>query len=333
MHKIALITGISGQDGRHLVQILHERGYTVHGLLRGGLARDINLDEEMPFVIFHDGDVTDYSSVYRALYRSVPNEIYHLAAMTFVPMSWSTPVRMVEVNTLGTLNVLEAVRNACPSARVLFAGSSEAFGNSPAPQNEQSPMKPTSVYGLTKLDGLHLCRLYRDHYDLYVSAAISFNHESPIRPIRFVTRKITNTLAKIKLEKEKVLKLGNLDAYRDWGYAKDYVEMMVSILQLEAPQDFVIGTGETHSVQEWVTSALRYFHLPGFVVETDEYLKRPEDINELRAANFKLKAEFIWNPMKFDELVHMMCKYDLELENGEDPSWLPMNISQPLSVS
>jgi GDPmannose 4,6-dehydratase len=319
--KTAFITGIFGQDGRHLTRVLLGRGYKVCGFVRNDSPVDpLWLEEDVQ--IFR-GDITDYPSVCNALNFSQPNEVYHLAAMTFVPQSWATPIRMMEVNTLGTLNLLESVRQICPESRVLFACSSEAFGNVPAPQSEDSPMKPSSVYGLTKLDGYHLCRFYRDHHGLYVAVAISFNHESPIRPTRFVTRKITNGLARIMTGKQKKISLGALDSHRDWGYALDFTMAMNDMLQLQNPEVIVLGTGWTHSVSHFTDLALNYFGLDWHVVEEDELLKRPEDIHELRADCSKAKSLLNWDPMGVNNLVKMMCRYDYEFEMGKNPDWIP----------
>lgn len=221
----AFITGISGQDGRHLAPYLKSLNYEISGLVRGqDFQRRESLLEELDYVKLFEGDITDQASLIKVLKETQPDEIYHLAAVSYVPMSWIAPTHVMDVNVGGTVNILEAMKQVAPNSKIVLASSSEIFGNVPCPQWEGSPTRPASIYGISKLVDLHLARQYRDHFSMFTSAAISFNHESPaLRPPCFVTRKITRGVARIKAGLQEKIELGNLDAKRDWGFALDYV--------------------------------------------------------------------------------------------------------------
>ncbi len=318
----AFITGIGGQDGRHLAPYLRSLGYEVHGLVRGQdfEKRDI-LKHELDFVKFHEGDITDQASLISTMKAIRPDEVYHLAGASYVPMSWSAPSYVMEVNVLGTINLLEAVRHTSPYSRVVVASSSEVFGNVRCPQHELSSMKPVSVYGLSKLCILHLARQYRDHYDLFTSCAISFNHESPLRPPNFVTRKITRGVARIKCGLQEKIQLGNLDAKRDWGYALDYMIGMHKIVNHKYADDFVLGTGASYSVRELLAIACEHNDIgldPFKIIELHDSERRPEDIMELRADPVKAHDTLDWEAeTSFDTLIDMMVRYDLSEVRGK----------------
>ena len=256
--KRALITGVTGQDGAYLAQFLIEKGYEVFGLVRRTSTpnfwrlQDLGILDK---IIFVSADLSDMSSLTEAIHKSNPHEIYNLAAHSFVGSSFNQPMYSADVNGLAPLRILEIVRTFNPAIRVYFASTSELYGdsmNSSGLQDENTPLKPNSPYALAKLFSHELARVYRGAYGMFVSSGILFNHESPLRGLEFVSRKITNEVAKIKLGLSDELSLGNLDAKRDWGYAKDYVELMWKIMQHHKPDDFVISTGETHSVMEFV---------------------------------------------------------------------------------
>ncbi len=315
----AFITGIGGQDGRHLSPYLFQKGYEVAGLIRGqNFDQRELLEHELHYAKLYDGDITDLGSLVKALQDWQPDEVYHLAAVSYVPVSWTAPSHVLEVNVLGTVNILEAVKQIVPNAKIVVASSSEIFGNVPAPQNEQSPMRPASVYGLSKLTDLHLTRQYRDHYGLWASTAISSNHESCLRPPIFVTRKVTRSLARIKSGLQDKIKMGNTQARRDWGYSLDYMVGFHQIIEMTGPDDYVLGTGISHSVQDLLEIAAGILEINlDDVLEGDQKLFRPEDVNESRADPSHAIATFGWNPStSFEELIKTMCDYDLALCNG-----------------
>jgi GDPmannose 4,6-dehydratase len=314
--KTAFVTGITGQDGSYLAELLLEKGYTVHGLARRtsspshGRIERIRAD-----VTLHSGDLIDQRSMRQAMYRAQPDEIYNLGAMSYVAASWFQPVLTGEITAMGVTNVLEAMRDEAPEARFYQASSSEMYGTTPyAPQDERTPFHPRSPYGVAKVFGHHLAINYRESFDLYCCSGILFNHESPRRGIEFVTRKISRTTAQIKLGLADELRLGNLNAKRDWGYARDYVEAMWLMLQQPEPDDYVIATGIEHSVQDFVERA---FDHAGLDVErhvkVDPSLLRPADIENLLGDPSKARDKLGWEPKtSFDELVRMMVDADLE---------------------
>jgi len=319
MRKKALITGITGQDGSYLAEFLLEKGYEVHGIVRRVAFEDPEhrlwrIRHIQDKVILHAGSLESYASVFDVVDKVRPDECYHLAAQSFVSYSFEDEFSTINTNINGTHYMMAAIKNRAPHCRFYFAASSEMFGNVPAPQNENTPFYPRSPYGVSKLAGFHLTRNYREAYNLYALSGILFNHESPRRGYEFVTRKVTNTVAKIKLGLAKELKLGNLEARRDWGYAADYVKAMWLMLQQDEPEDYVAATGETHSVRELVETAFSYVGLDWreYVV-TDERFYRPAEIYELRGDFSKARRKLGWEPTtSFKDLVQLMVEADLK---------------------
>jgi GDPmannose 4,6-dehydratase len=317
----AIITGITGQDGSHLAELLLDKGYRVYGLVRRHSA------EHYPRLAgFRDrielvgADLCDAPSLDRALEEIQPDEVYNLAAMSFVGASWGQPALTTEVNALGVLRILEALRRYCPKARFYQASTSEMFGLvRETPQRETTPFHPRSPYGVSKVYAHFLTANYRESYGLFASSGILFNHEGPRRGPEFVTRKITRAVAAIKLGLEHELRLGNVAARRDWGYAGDYVEAMWRILQQQRPDDFVIGTGVNHSVEEFVDIAFRHAGLDwrDFVV-VDEQFYRPAEVDTLLADPSKAHRVLGWQPqVSFERLVRMMVDADLAILHGQ----------------
>lgn len=318
--KKALITGITGQDGSYLAELLLEKGYEVYGLTRRtstpNYGRITHLVDKIHLV---SGDILDQHSLTQAVKEVTPDEVYNLAAQSFVKTSWEQPMFTGESTALGVTRMLEAVRFACPSAKFYQASSSEMFGKvKEVPQNEDTPFYPRSPYGVAKVYGHWITVNYRESYNLFAVSGILFNHESPRRGLEFVTRKITSTVAKIKYGKADKLHLGNPDSKRDWGYAKDYVEAMWLMLQQEKPEDFVIATGETHSVREFVEIAFAAAGLTDWenkVVFNDRQYTRPAEVDQLIGDASKAKKILGWEPKtKFSDLVHLMVEADLKLE-------------------
>lgn len=321
--KTAFITGVTGQDGSILAKQLLEKGYTVVGMKRRtSLINTDRLDEDSD-VFFHPnfkleyGNMTDSSCLYRLLQKYQPNEIYNLAAQSHVRVSFEVPEETLDVVAGGTLKLLEAYRQIVPHARFYQASSSEMYGDNPeAPQNEETKMMPASPYACAKLYAHNLCRNYREAYGLHISCGILFNHESPVRGETFVTRKITMAAARIKLGKQEILKLGNLDAKRDWGLADDYTRAMWLMLQQSEPDDYVIATGETHTVREFLEET---FSLAGLNVEKhlmiDERLFRPHEVPLLLGDATKAREKLGWTPtVTFKELVKIMYEEDFDRE-------------------
>jgi len=320
MAKKALITGITGQDGSYLAELLLEKGYKVYGLNRRtstpNYSRIASIVDQIELV---SGDLLDQHSLTTAVKDIQPDEIYNLAAQSFVKASWEQPMFTGESTGLGVTRMLEAVRFACPSAKFYQASSSEMFGKvQEIPQIESTPFYPRSPYGVAKVYGHWITVNYRESYQLFAVSGILFNHESPRRGLEFVTRKISSTVAKIKYGKVDKLYLGNPDAKRDWGYAKDYVEMMHLMLQQETPEDFVIATGETHSVSEFVEQAFEVAGISNWrekVVWNDPRYSRPAEVDHLIGNPAKAKKILGWVPKtSFAELVRLMVESDLELE-------------------
>ena len=320
MSKKALITGITGQDGSYLAELLLEKGYKVYGLNRRtstpNYSRIASIVDQIELV---SGDLLDQHSLTTAVKDIQPDEIYNLAAQSFVKASWEQPMLTGESTGLGVTRMLEAVRFACPSAKFYQASSSEMFGKvQEIPQVESTPFWPRSPYGVAKVYGHWITVNYRESYNLFAVSGILFNHESPRRGLEFVTRKISSTIAKIKYGKADKLYLGNPEAKRDWGYAKDYVEMMHLMLQQETPEDFVIATGETHSVSEFVEQAFEVAGISNWrekVVWNDPRYSRPAEVDHLIGNPAKAKKILGWVPKtSFAELVRLMVESDLELE-------------------
>ena len=318
----ALITGITGQDGQYLAEFLHEKGYDVFGLVTGqNNPRADPVRETLPFVDLVDGDLQDLSSLIAALEYSQPDEVYNLGAISFVALSFKQPELTANVTGLGVLRMLEAIRLVSGGGRTpkfYQASSSEMFGKvRRSPQDEDTPFYPRSPYGVAKVFGHHMTVNYREAYGLYAVSGILFNHESPRRGIEFVTRKVTNGVARIKLGLQKELVLGNLDAKRDWGFAGDYVEAMWMMLQPDEAEDFVIATGETHSVREFVELAFRCAEIDDWdrFVRSDERYMRPTDVEELVGDATKARTRLGWEPrVGFEELVRIMVEHDLAAE-------------------
>ena len=320
--KTALITGITGQDGSYLAEFLLQKNYKVVGLKRRtsiiSTDRLDHLFSNENFCLEY-GNLIDSGNIHRVLLKHRPQEIYNLAAQSHVRVSFETPEETAEFVAMGTLRLLEAVRNVLPNARVYQASSSEMFGDNPEnPQNELTRLMPASPYACSKVFAHNLCRNYRESYGIHASSGILFNHESPRRGETFVTRKITIAAAKIKLGLQDKLYLGNLDAKRDWGYAGDYVEAMWLMLQQDSPDDYVIATGETHTVREFLEEVFNHAGLDiDTYVEIDERLFRPHEVPLLLGDYSKAKSKLQWEPkVKFAELARMM--YDEDLKNIKD---------------
>lgn len=320
MAKRALITGITGQDGSYLAELLLEKGYEVYGLnRRTSTPNQSRLSGIIDQIHMISGDLLDPYSLYQAILEVQPDEIYNLAAQSFVKASWEQPMFTGESTALGVTRMLDAMRMAKPDAKFYQASSSEMFGKvQEIPQVETTPFWPRSPYGVAKVYGHWITVNYRESYNLFAVSGILFNHESPRRGLEFVTRKISNTIAKIKHGKANILYLGNPDAKRDWGYAKDYVEMMHLMLQQETPEDFVIATGETHSVREFVEKAFAVAGIADWeskVVWNDPRYERPAEVDHLIGNPEKAKKILGWVPKtSFDELVRLMVESDLKLE-------------------
>ena len=319
----AFITGITGQDGRHLADLLHSKGYKVYGMMKGqNNPRAEMLRDEFPFIEIVPGDLTDLTSLVTALEYVQPDEFYNLGAISFVAMSFNQAELTANVTGLGVLRALEAVRMVGGAQnnpiRFYQASSSEMFGKvREVPQTEMTPFHPRSPYGVAKVFGHHITMNYRESYGLYACSGILFNHEGPRRGLEFVTRKITNTAARIKLGIEKELVLGNTDAKRDWGYAGDYVKAMWLMLQQDEPDDYVIATGETHSIEEFLTLAFDKVGLGDWkpYVRHDAKFLRPAEVDLLIGDPSKAKAKLGWQPeVNFEQLVSMMVEHDLEYE-------------------
>ena len=316
MAKRALITGITGQDGSYLAELLLEKGYEVHGLVRGSTDRPYErLGDVQDRLHLHAADLLDEHSLFEVVRTTAPDEVYNLAALSSVSQSWRVAVATAEYTAVGVTRLLEAIRELRPEARFYQASSSEMFGRArETPQSEKTPFYPRSPYGVAKAYGHFITVNYRESYDLYACSGILFNHESPRRGETFVTRKISSGVASIKLGLSDELTLGNLDVRRDWGFAKEYVEAMWMMLQRDSADDFVMGTGVAHSVKDFVDAAFACVDLDASdYVRTDPELIRPADIEEVVADPSKARQELGWSAtVSFEELVEMMVKADLE---------------------
>lgn len=319
--KRALITGITGQDGSYLAELLLSKGYEVYGMVRRhSLTTMSRIKDIIDNITVIPGDMADSSSLDYVVGISKPHEIYNLAAQSFVGLSWSQPIYTSDVTGLGTLRLLESARRYAPESRFYQASSSEMFGNvADTPQTEKTPFYPRSPYGIAKLYGYWMCVNYRESHGMHVSNGILFNHESPRRGIEFVTEKISDGVAKIYHGLETELHLGNTHAKRDWGFAGDYVEAMWLMLQQDEPDDYVIATGENHSVQEFVDKAFNIVGLnPSDHVVIDEQFMRPADVDILLGDYSKANKALGWSPsVTFDELVEMMVKSDCSKISGD----------------
>ena len=312
----ALITGVTGQDGSYLAELLLEKGYEVHGVVRRSSSENFERIAHLEGKLeLHQADLLDQISLVSLMQQVQPAEVYNLAAQSFVPTSWTQPTLTGEFTALGVTRVLEAVRTIDPATRFYQASSSEMYGKVlETPQSETTPFYPRSPYGVAKVYGHYITVNYRESYDLFAVSGILFNHESPRRGREFVTRKISETVAKIKLGLADELKLGNLDAKRDWGYAKEYVEAMWMMLQQDQPVDYVIGTGEQHTPQEFVDVAFAHVGLdPADFVGVDPRFLRPAEVETLLADPKKAETELGWRAqIPFAELVQLMVDSDIE---------------------
>ncbi len=318
--KKALITGITGQDGSYLAEHLLSLGYEVHGIVRRVALEDpthhlwrlLSIADQLNF---HSGTLESFPALYKILRNVQPDECYHLAAQSFVSISFEDEFSTMQTNINGTHYLLAAIKDTAPECRFYFAGSSEMFGMvEETPQRETTRFHPRSVYGITKVAGFELTRNYREVYNLFTCTGILFNHESPRRGFEFVTRKISSTAARIKLGLEKELRLGNIDAKRDWGFSGEYVQMMHSMLQQDNPDDFVIGTGETHSVREFVQIVFEDLKLnyEDFLV-IDQRFYRPAEVEILVADPSKAREKLGWDPkVTFTEIALKMVRYDYD---------------------
>ena len=313
----ALITGVTGQDGSYLAELLLEKGYEVHGMVRRSSTEKFDRIEHLrDRITLHQADLLDHRSLVDAMRAAKPTEIYNLAAMSFVAVSWIQPTLTAEFTGVGVTRMLEAMREVCPEARFYQASSSEMFGKVlEVPQTETTPFYPRSPYGVAKVYGHFITVNYRESYNLHATSGILFNHESSRRGLEFVTRKITWHAAAIKLGLAEKLSLGNLDAERDWGYAKDYVEAMWLMLQQDTPEDYVIATGVAHSVKECLEIAFDQASLAiNDHVAIDDSLRRPAEVDHLIGDPSKAKRDLGWEPQtSFEQLIRLMVDSDLKL--------------------
>ena len=314
----ALITGITGQDGSHLAELLLDHGYEVHGMVRRASTEKFERIEHLrERLTLHQGDLLDQRSLVDTLRAANPDEIYNLAAMSFVAVSWLQPTLTAEFTGVGVTRLLEAVREVCPEVRFYQASSSEMFGKvREVPQNEETPFYPRSPYGVAKAYGHHITVNYRESYGLHATSGILFNHEGPRRGLEFVTRKITWHAAAIRLGRAEEIRLGNLDAQRDWGYAGDYVEAMWKMLQRDEPTDYVIATGEAHTVRDCVEIAFDQAGVPDWDkhVVIDPAFVRPAEVDLLIGDASKAERELGWTPKTtFEQLIRLMVDADLAL--------------------
>jgi GDPmannose 4,6-dehydratase len=315
--KRAMITGITGQDGSYLSELLSEKGYQVYGMVRRSSVENFDRIEHIKDQLhLIQGDLTDQSSLDEAIKTVKPDEVYNLGAQSFVPTSWNQPVLTADVDGLGVTRILEAVRKHKPDTKFFQASSSEMFGKvREVPQTETTPFYPRSPYGVSKTYGHYITVNYRESYDIFACSGISFNHESPRRGLEFVSRKVTDGVARIKLGLANNLPMGNLDAKRDWGFAGDYVKAMWLMLQQDRPDDFVIATGETHSVKELVQAAFSFVGLnwEKYVV-VDRKLIRPAEVDSLVGSPAKARKKLGWKPeVSFKQLVEVMVDADMKL--------------------
>ena len=325
MKKIALITGVTGQDGSYLAEFLLKKNYIVHGLVRRVALEDENhrlwrIRHLVKKITLHPASLESYASLVKIIQKIKPTEVYHLGAQSYVDYSFKDEFSTLNTNINGTHYILSALKDFSPKTKFYFAGSSEMFGKvKQIPQNENTPFHPRSVYGISKVAGYDLTRNYREAYKMFCCSGILFNHESPRRGFEFVTRKITHAVARIKFGIQKDLKLGNIDAKRDWGHASDYVEAMWLMLNQKKPKDYVISTGKHYTVREFAKLAFNQVNLDyRKYVKIDKKFYRPSDVETLLGDCKKAKSELNWRPKyNFDKLVKDMVKADLEFVKKE----------------
>jgi GDPmannose 4,6-dehydratase len=314
--KRAFITGMTGQDGSYLAEFLLEKGYAVYGMVRRSSSQHFDrLQHIFDRVELVEGDLTDQSSLDDAIKTIAPDEVYNLASQSFVPTSWNQPVLTADVTGTGVTRMLEAIRKHKPDAKFYQASTSEMFGKvQETPQHERTPFYPRSPYGVAKVYAHWITINYRESYNIFACSGICFNHESPRRGLEFISRKVTDGVARIKLGLADKLRLGNLDARRDWGFAGDYVEAMWLMLQQDQPEDYVIATGFSHSVRDLVETAFSYVGLPAEAyVVVDPKLLRPAEVDILVGDSAKAKAKLGWAPtLSFEQMIYMMVEADLK---------------------
>ena len=323
MKKRALITGVTGQDGAYLSKFLLDKGYDVYGFVGRRVNQsfyNLNYLGTKDKIIFSHGDLTDSQSIINVIKDVRPNEIYNLAAMSFVGFSWNEPIYTQNVNGMGPLYILEAIKNFSPNTKLYQASTSEMYGNSfekDFTQNENTRFKPRSPYAVSKLFAHELVNNYRESYDLFACCGILFNHESPIRGEEFVTRKITKSVARIKLGLQKTIELGNLKSSRDWGFAGDYIEAMWLMLQNKQPRDYVIATGKTNTIEDLLKISFEIIGINNwedYVIQNPKYL-RPAEVDYLKGDASKAKRELNWKPkLNFADLINLMVEEDLKRE-------------------
>lgn len=337
--KTALITGITGQDGSYLAEFLLKKEYTVYGLIRRNSYYNLNRIENIKDKInLIYGDLVDQTSLIKAIVTAAPDEIYNLGAQSFVHLSWNQPINTSEINSMGVLKLLDAIKTINPKIKMYQASTSEIFGNTPPPQNESSPYNPQSIYGISKLFSHLAVQNYRKSYNMFLCSGILFNHESPRRGLEFVTRKISYNVAKIYLGLADKIELGNLQAKRDWGFAGDYVEAMWLMLQQEEPDDYVIATGKAYSIEDFVREAFKVIGISNYkdYIEINKKYFRPADVNYLLGDASKAREKLNWQPkMELPELVKLMVKSDIELlsKKSKNLKAEPYNEINELQVS
>jgi GDPmannose 4,6-dehydratase len=322
MKKVVLITGCAGQDGSHLADLLLEKEYWVIGMIRRNATRSLgNIAHLENSIDIEEGDITDAAFVSRTIQRSRPHEIYNLAAMSHVGTSFEQPLATLNIDALGVVNILEAVKTLAHSIRIYHASTSELWGDSPPPQNEETMMRPRSPYAISKLAAHWFIRMYREAYGIYCCSGITHNHEGPRRGPQFVTRKISMGVAKVLADPSHRIKLGNIDAARDWGYAPDFVEGFWRCLQQPKPDDYVFATGEMHTVGEFAEKAFARAGIEdwGTYIEIDRFMMRPLEVESLCGDPSKAKAVLGWEPkVKFGRLVDIMVEHDCRLLGVSD---------------
>ena len=317
MTRRALITGITGQDGSYLAELLLEKGYEVVGMVRRSSAPNFwRIEHLLDRVVLKPADLLDQLSILKLIDEVRPHELYNLAAMSFVPASWDQPMLTGEFNAQGVTRILDAVRRVDPGIRFYQASSSEMFGKvREVPQTELTPFYPRSPYGVSKVFAHYITVNYRESYNLFAVSGMLFNHESPRRGLEFVTRKVSDGVARIKLGLADSLSIGNLEAHRDWGFAGDYVEAMWLMLQQDEPDNYIVSTGETHSIRDFLDAAFKHAGIPKWRrhVYIDPSFKRPAELFTLQGKSTKARRKLGWKPkVRFDELVKMMVNADLE---------------------
>ncbi|MGO8814274.1 MAG: GDP-mannose 4,6-dehydratase [Terriglobia bacterium] len=324
----ALITGITGQDGSYLAELLLGKGYEVFGIVRRSSVKKFDrIESFIDEIELMEGDLTDQSSLDSVIQSVQPDEVYNMAAQSFVPVSWNQPVLTGDVTGLGVIRILEAIRKHRPKAKFLQASSSEMFGKvRETPQTEKTPFHPRSPYGVAKVFGYHITVNYRESYGMFACSAMGFNHESPRRGMEFVTRKVTHQVARIKCGLAKKLTMGNLEAKRDWGFAGDYVRAMWMMLQQPEPDDYVLATGRTHSVREMLEVAFAAAGLDWQeYVEIDPKLIRPAEVDTLCGDATKAREKLGWVPeVSFEELIKMMVEADVKLVQRTENVCVPV---------